>query len=61
MPLLFKVNEKDIRAVPVDVFLVFFIEFEVVFTHDDCLTQQTFTCLKSTMEALEKGVKYVQS
>ena len=23
--------------------------------------QQTFTCLKSTMERLEKGVKYVQS
>ena len=25
------------------------------------LTQQTFTCPKSTIETLEKGVKYVQS
>ena len=24
-------------------------------------TQQTFTCTKSTIEILEKGVKYVQS
>ena len=24
-------------------------------------TQLTFTCLKSTVETLEKGVKYVQS
>ena len=25
------------------------------------LSQQTFTCSKSTMEALDKGVKYVQN
>ena len=25
------------------------------------ITQQTFTCLNSTIETLEKGVKYVQS
>ena len=25
------------------------------------ITQLTFSCLKSTMEALEEGVKYVQS
>ena len=25
------------------------------------LSQQTFTCSKSTIEALEKGVEYVQS
>ena len=49
----FKVNEKDIRTVSVDVFLVFFIEYEQVFTHGDCQCQR--------WEALEKGVKYVQS
>ena len=27
----------------------------------DASTQLTFTCLKSTIETLEKGVKYVQS
>ena len=25
------------------------------------LSQQTFTCLNSTIETLEKGMKYVQS
>ena len=28
---------------------------------DIAITQQTFTCSKSTLEPLEKGVKYIQS
>ena len=27
----------------------------------ECVTQLTFTCSKSTIETLEKAVKYVQS
>ena len=45
----FKVNEKNIRIVSVDVFLVFFIEYENIFAHGNCLAQQTFTFSKSTM------------
>ena len=31
------------------------------FGHDKDVSQSTFTCLKSTNETLEKGVKFVQS
>ena len=39
----------------------FVLGFEQVFAHWNGGTQQTFTCLKSTIETLEKCVKYVQS
>ena len=32
-----------------------------VYTTDTTRSQQIFTCSKSTIETLEKGVKYVQS
>ena len=36
-------------------------EIEYKYCHEKNTTQQTFICSKSTIEALEKGVKYVQS
>ena len=39
---------------------VLFISFSDTFI-EEIITQLTFTCSKSTIETLEKGVKYVQS
>ena len=38
-------------------------EFSMYNLNNECLldNQQTFTCFKSTIETLEKGVEYVQS
>ena len=33
----------------------------IVISQPECLTLLTFTCSRSTIKALEKGVKYVQS
>ena len=43
---LFKVNSKTTRTAPIDIILVSLLD--------------TFTCLKSTIETLKKGLKYLQ-
>ena len=54
-----RVNNKDTRPISMFVVLIMslFLTLKSYFTR----LQQGFTCSKSALETLEKGVKYVQS